>query len=152
MKEDYVGHVTGYGGSAPGRVVIKPERLLKHSGDLWAVRQFCEGDESVMHYGHVPRFSARLYLPLVELHKVHFPVEYVAYYEAHSKEGNREYASRSNEEYYAHLIMNRIHKMYYKNNGICKNRCTRSREHWGHWSDAEQAENLRRMNEAGWPR
>ena len=122
MKEvDYVSRVNSGGGSKIGRDVRKCPRKLKEAARIWAITSLCKGNESAMI--HNPnagtRFSAKAYEPLIPILKQLFPAECEEYF------GGR-------WERAANIIANRVHKMYYQNDGKLRGR-GKSKEHPDNW-------------------
>lgn len=124
MKEvDYVSRVNAYGGSKPGTDKRRCPRVLKDYARRWAIENLCDGNESyfIHRVGKKRgRFSAKQYLPLIPILKEKFPKECEEYF------GGR-------WERAGNLISNRVHKMYYQNDGKKRGR-GKSSEHPDNWA------------------
>ncbi len=111
------------GGSPKGRDVRRCPKSVKAFAHKWAIDNIGKGNESIFMHDPLrrPRFTKRLYVPLVSLIKEKFPLEYEAYF------GGR-------EEKAPNLIMHRVHKMYYHNDGKSRGR-GKSNENPSHWNE-----------------
>lgn len=119
---DYKSRANAKGGSPLGTDKRKCPKNMKYRIWQWAVEEIAHGNES--HFIHNPnsrkgRFSKKLFEPLVPILMEEFPEESAEYF------GGR-------EEKAAHLIANRLHKMYYGNDGKTRSRGISS-EHPRNW-------------------
>lgn len=147
--------VPGYGGSNPGRDVRPWPKHIKLAVLRWATQVIGGGSETVMWLlldgrKDTKRFSPSYYqeavVPLLELY---FPAEYEALFGMRVTKSGVLIDDRYDRA--GNCTMNRIHKMYYWNNGVQKARLEASWEHPKHWPQKVKAECEAKILAAGWP-
>jgi hypothetical protein len=90
------------GGSAPGTIKLKWLWRTKSFIERWAQEFIVAGNPHEFQHGKQPRWSTRLYMPLVKIFKEVYPEDYA-----------RHMAVCEDEEQLANKLMNRHHKMWY---------------------------------------
>lgn len=118
---DYRSIVGAKGGSPKGTDKRRCPKELKEFARRWAIENIAGGNESyfINNPNAGTRFTARVFEPVIPLLKENFPAACEEYF------GGR-------WDRAAHLIMNRVHKMYYFNDGRRRGR-GKSREHPDYW-------------------
>lgn len=134
-EDDYKArHIKG--GSPKGRDQRRCPDVLKYFSWTWAIKVLGDGNESnLIHNPNSSkgRFTEKAYKPLIPILLKRFPEECEKYFD-----GRMEKAAR--------LIMHRVHKIFYSNDGKTRTRAI-SREHPKYWKELRLANVLKRIAE-----